>query len=162
MLLARGIHQPKHHQHQEAAGDGRRPTECAEPTVGLVGLCGTRRSRPNLDPNFSAKIVRIGLSGPKIFLACGALRGASPRGWCSPTRNRLPMTSPSSPSARQWEPQPRAPDTRLTVASGLPRGATAGPRADHTICGVPRPVGRPGRLTVSQQESSRHITRDPL
>ena len=75
MLLARGIHQPKHHQHQEAAGDGRRPTECAEPTVGLVGLCGTRRSRPNLDPNFSAKIVRIGLSGPKIFLACGALRG---------------------------------------------------------------------------------------
>ena len=34
---------------------------------------------------------------------------------------------------------------------------TAGTRADHTICGVPRPVGRPGRLTVSQQESSRHM-----
>ena len=36
MLLARGIHQPKHHQQQEAAGDGR-PTDRvrAEPTVGL-------------------------------------------------------------------------------------------------------------------------------
>jgi hypothetical protein len=36
--------------------------------------------------------------GPKIFLACGALKGASPRGPCLTAQNRLPWASPSYPS----------------------------------------------------------------
>ena len=37
-------------------------------------------------------------SGPKIFFACGALEGASPRGPCLTAQNRLPWASPSYPS----------------------------------------------------------------
>ena len=36
--------------------------------------------------------------GPKLFIACGALKGASPRGPCLTAQNRLPWASPSYPS----------------------------------------------------------------
>ena len=61
-----------------------------------------RSSRPNLDPNFSAKIVRIGLPGPQIFFACGALirKARCARG--SPG-DPPPGQAPPSPPSR-WSP----------------------------------------------------------
>ena len=44
------------------------------------------------------KIKQIGVVGPKFFFACGALKGASPRGPCLTAQNRLPWASPSYPS----------------------------------------------------------------
>ena len=52
-------------------------------------------------PTFRLKSLELASPAPKFSSPAARLGGASPRGWCSPTQNRLPMTSPSSPSARQ-------------------------------------------------------------
>ena len=51
----------------------------------------------------SMKIIRKWLLWLKFFSACGALKGASG----GSAQNRPPWPSPSSPSAWQWESQPR-------------------------------------------------------
>ena len=43
----------------------------------------------------------------KIFVACGALKGASPLGPCFTAQNRPPWPSPSSPSVWRVESPPR-------------------------------------------------------
>ena len=71
---------------------------------------------------------------PKIFFACGALKGASPLGPRHTAQNRLPAPSPSSPSAPTGESPPQdtlaacAAERRLTVWP-----SSAQKRLEHTI-----------------------------
>jgi len=71
-------------------------------------------------PTFRLKSLELASPAPKFSSPAARLEGASPRGWCSPAQNRLPMTSPSSPSARQWEPKPGARNQFPELSIGLP------------------------------------------
>ena len=66
--------------------------------------------------------------GLKIFFACGALKGASPRGPCLTAQNRLPWASPSYPSPQT----PRHyPGPKIILFSGL--AVIAGVSANKSI-----------------------------
>ena len=61
--------------------------------------------------------------GPNIFLACGALKGASPRGPCLTAQNRLPWASPSypSPPTTRRNPGARLPSSSPPLWKGIDR-----------------------------------------
>ena len=116
--LARGQQLPRQQQRQEPAGetDEQPRVRAASRLVSAQNDCGHQA-------NFS--VLRV--FAAKIFFACGALSGASRRGLWRAAKNRLPWPSPSSPSVRQWELEPRA-----LPQESAPRVAFAA-RAQHPV-----------------------------
>ena len=95
----------------------------------------------------SLKIAVKRCFGPKIFFACGALKGASPRGPCLTAQNRLPWPSPSYPSAEGISQNPghlRRARAAASLRGVVPCRVSAQARAPQT----PQPTcgGRGRRL----------------